>query len=1222
MALGYFDQPVGRRAPQIGYGSGGYFPVDPQMASEPLTEEERESLLGMVAGRTMQGAGALLDFIDTPASWLRDVVAGQNPGSGTTPGEMLEAWGLHPDADALGGWGRPAAEFAAGVTFDPLNVIGGGASKAGLTALKAGLPRSAQVAASRAKIAANTLGDKYARNALESFSKNFNGKTADLLTDQDLLARPLVGPRAASRGQTLRDLADAQAGARRGTQTFSNADAYDELVGVTGSRGALDDILDQPLRYDIGLKLPMSDQVLYGMNVPGGEHLAAGIDRAGQALRWSAPGRAASAMVHNDLTGAMDEKGQMIGLAVNDSKRQMGEEGRRLVNQTIAPLAKVINSAKDPAELNRVLRRAIEGYADPGDAAILAANPEIGQFIQSWHKPGGLKESMNKMRREAGLASHEFTDTYGGGYFPRHTNDENFLDRIEELGLAPQPVGAKAHSAMTGDQLGRVGPMYVPGGTDFLNRLSRDPRIAGRLRTAATDDKAAGFILQEIQAEAAKRFPTGRLPNGDPLPFYTLGDARNLARTLHQMDPQSVGKIDLFGASPLEDLARYVVGNYQGVGVNNATFDILNGTAKHAHPSYVQGGNHDALSQVLHRDLGINTVDESGGMAGPLPQGMSRIAGGGQQMEDRLSRFANANGQVDLSAVSVDKDTIRRITRMKEYYSRPELHNALTKATDAITRMWKAPLLAWPAKFTRDWLGGVVMNIVELGNPGDVMRGYGATKSLMQGRLDELDDFLARVPMYKNVPAADRVRRYQEDLAAHDMLGRGRSMDMAGSTQDIAHGTHTIDQFVPGSNPDTTVAYQASDALGALMGGKGPLPMKNAAYSELLDPEGWKPGNFIRGLWDERNNTNAITRYGSRQGDITDKINRLAGYNGMLLQGFNPRVAAAKARKLHIDYSSLTTFERDYLRRLAPFYAYTSRMSMNAAEMIAENPTGRYTQLTMRAPRDIMQNGQDDEGYVPESIRNSYGMPSSGIGTPFGGPKEGVQPWITDVDIPGIDQINMFQPVFDTTGSLDASGTLFKSAEDIIGKNANPIVKSLWEMGTGIDTFTKRPIKDMDTAAGQVAEELFGIHPDSAYGQAIRSAKPILDASPFAPRVLQIMNRMTDDEKVPDIRDRAFQTGVNMFSGVKFQNVDDQTRRRDARKKIAELLSDDPLVRSYTQPFIPKDALPFADPDLVDLMSLDRQLSRELKTERDLQHGIVPTRKRRAKNTQAMSYFE
>lgn len=1227
MSGGYFDAgpySSGRRI-----GTGGYYATDPQLAAQALSEDERESLLEMVSGRTMQGAQALLDFVDTPDSWLRDILAGQPVGSGTTPADLLDSYSLLPDEDSLGGWGRPLAEFATGVVASPWNVIGGGASKAGLTLAKAALPRSAQVAASRAKIAANALGDRYAQNALESFARNFNGKTASLLTDEDLLARPLIGPRMAGRSQTLRDVANAQAGARQGTRTFTAADAMDELTSAAGSASRLQEQLDMPLRYDIGLKLPMSDQVLAGVNLPGGEAMSSAMDLAGQAIRWSAPGRYGNALVNNDLAGALDEKGQIIGTAVNSRKRQMAEEANRLVSETIRPMAELIRNSANPQQLNQVLRRALEGFPNPGDAAILAANPEIGNFVRNWHRPGGLKETMNQMRRTAGLASNEYVDDFGGGYFPRHTNDENFLDRIAQLGPAPQPVGSRAHSAMTGDQMGRVPPMYVPGGTDFLNRLSRDARVSGRNRGVAagianmTDDDAAQIILQEVRSEIARRFPGGRLPNGQRVPNYSLDQARNLAKILHEIDDRAVGAIDLFGASPLEDLSRYIVGNYQAVGVNDAIYDLLNGVSRQGNPNAIPGGRHQSVSQALAQDLGIHTIDRTN-FIGPLPAGMQRLEGGREQMTQRLQRFQNAAGDVDLSEVSVDEDTVRRIARAKEYYAKPEIHNQLTRLTDAITRMWKAPLLAWPAKFTRDWIGGVVMNLVELGNPAEVFRGYGAAKSVIQGRLGELDGFLASVPRYRQIAnPADRIRAYQSDLAAHNMMGRGQSLDWADATQDVARGTHTIDQFVPGMNPETTLGYQAADALGMLTGGAAPLHPRHAAYSELFDRENWNWRRFLGGLWDERNNTNPITRYGSKQGDITDKINRLAGYNGLLLQGFNPREAARRAKTLHVDYSSLTSFERNMLRRLAPFYAYTSRMTMNVAEKILENPTGRYTQLAMRLPRDIMQ-AREDDSYVPESIRNAYGIPSGGVGTPFGGPKEGVQPWLTDIDLPGIDQINQFQPVFNEGGGLDATGTLFKSAEDIVGKNANPIIKSLFEIFTGVDTFTKRPIKDMDTAANQIAEELLGIHPDSMYGQAIRSAKPVLDAAPFAPRILQIANRMTDDEKVPDVRDRLWQTGVNMFSGVKFQNVDDQTRRRDARKKIAEMLEDDPLVRSYTQPFIPKEALPFADPTLVDLMALDRQLSRELKAERDAQHGVVPAtrRKKRRPGVLATSYFE
>lgn len=1207
MSGGYFDQ----KRPGIGYGSGGYFPADPELDTQQLTPEQRETLLSMVANRTMQGAQSLMDFIDIPDAYLRGALSGR-AGESVTPAEFLESWHSLPDADALGGWARPAAEFAAGLLVSPWNVIGGGISKAGGTALRAALPRSAQVAASRARIAANALDTSYARNALDSFRRNFNGKGVDTLTDLELGARPLVGPREAGRSQTLRDLAGAQANQQQ---------AMDDLLDAAGSQARLNKQLDMPLRYDIGLKMPLSDEVLWGANIPGGEAFAQGMDRLGQISRWSSVGRAGNALTNKDLAGSLDEKGQIIGAVVGDAKRRQAEIGRRLVNQTIAPLAGVINQSADPAGLNRALRRALEGYPDPGDAALLAAHPEIGQFVNNWHAPGGLREQFIQGRRAMGLAGNEFEDEWGGMYFPRHTNDENFLDLIEEQGLAPQAVGARAHSAMTGDQLGRVPPMYTPGGTDFLNRLSRDDYVTGRARRATTDDDAAQHILGQVQAEIRRRYPTGRLPNGQPLPNYTLDQARNLAKILHQVSPETVGRLDLFGASPLEDLARYVVGNHQAAGVNEAIFDFLNGAARPLHPSAVPGGNHESIAQVLHRDLGINTIDNRGFM-GPLPAGTPMFAGGRQQMEQRLQRFANAAGEVDLSNMSVDQDTVRRITKLKEYYARPELHNVLTKTVDAVNRIWKGPLLAWPAKFTRDHIGAVIMNLVEMGNPLDVINGYAATKHLMQGQLGKLDGFLAKVPRYAKIAnPADRLKLYQEDLAAYDLMGRGRSLDQVGASQDIQHGTHTIDQFVPGMNPDTTLGYQLEDTIGMLAGGQGPLHPRNAAYSELFNAENWMPRRFFRGLWDERNNTNAITRYGARQGDITDKINRLAGYNGLLLQGYNPREAARRATKLHIDYSSLTAFERDALRRAAPFYAYTSRMSMNAAEKILENPTGRYSQLTMRLPQTIMGNSDEEEGYVPESIRNSYGLPNAFLGTPFGGAKEGVQPWLTDIDIPGIDQINMFQPVFNDAGGLDASGTLFKSVEDAIGKNASPLIKATTEMLTGIDTFTKRPIKDMDTAGNQIAEELFGIHPDSMYGQYIRSAKPLLDMAPFAPRLLQVANRMTDDEKVPDIRDRAWQTGLNMFSGVKIQNVDDQTRRRDARKKIAEMLDDDPLVRSFQQPFIPKEALPYADPELVELMALDRQLSRELKKERDLQKGIAPVTKRR-KHTLATGYFE
>jgi hypothetical protein len=214
----------------------------------------------------------------------------------------------------------------------------------------------------------------------------------------------------------------------------------------------------------------------------------------------------------------------------------------------------------------------------------------------------------------------------------------------------------------------------------------------------------------------------------------------------------------------------------------------------------------------------------------------------------------------------------------------------------------------------------------------------------------------------------------------------------------------------------------------------------------------------------------------------------------------------------------------------------------------------------------------------------------------------------------------MIRPGFKPGGDLDISATGFGTLKDIAGKQLHPWAKSALEALTGENLYTKRPMKDFDPAINQLAEDWLGIHPSSSAGLYLKAASPLVDAVPFVPRVLQISNRLSDDEKIPDIRDRAYQMGINAFSGVKFQNVDDKARRIDARKKIGEILEEDPLIRSFTQPYLPEEALPYADPQLVQLMALERQLGRELKRERDAEAGrLKPTRMR---HTDPMSYFE
>jgi hypothetical protein len=60
---------------------------------------------------------------------------------------------------------------------------------------------------------------------------------------------------------------------------------------------------------------------------------------------------------------------------------------------------------------------------------------------------------------------------------------------------------------------------------------------------------------------------------------------------------------------------------------------------------------------------------------------------------------------------------------------------------------------------------------------------------------------------------------------------------------------------------------------------------------------------------------------------------------------------------------------------------------------------------------------------------------------------------------------------------------------------------------------------------------------------------------------------------------------------MKVQNVTDEARMQDARRKISELLQ--PYSKSFEQRYIPEAQIPFLDPEVARLYLLDRQLNSE-----------------------------
>jgi hypothetical protein len=1112
-----------------------------------------------------------------------DVASGKPLGSGSTGESALKSCGLLPGKESLGGWGRPLAGAGLEMVTDPLNLVtfGTGAfSKAGRAAKAANIFDDAQRVVSRQMLKSGQPLGKYGDNALAAFQKNF-GKTADDLTDADLWARPLVGPRASRRNLSLDELVQAR-NAPDQAKAIKDIDDYLARSGQT-----YQDVAHQKLGGDIGFRLPFSD-VSATFNVPFlGESTARNLDRVGQAVRWSAPGRYLTSAFSNSVMGTVDEGDQILAKQLKRADDAADVVARQKTAQMLQDLPE---EAYTPTA-GRALRNVIEGTADAVEQNLVAKSPGLQNFVRQW---GPTAKQYIDRSRVAGIGSSELADKYGTKYFPRSLDKASF----DKEGAFRQGInkGGKQYSVVSGDQLQRG--YQTPGGTKTIQELSLDSMVAGPNRTLATDREAAAYIKKKLDAKALALFPSGKLPNGKSA-AYGKPQALKLARMLNQLTPDAIAKKHpIFGSHVAEDASRYFMGRERAISRAGLLYDILGSNAKRANFRDIEGGGHTALGQAF-RQLKLrstNITDAAGNVVG--------VEGAKQQILNRLSKRGGFSG-VDLNElkdISIDKRLMERLNRIADFYENPEVQNKFVKFLDDMTRMWKGSILAWPARFTRDWYSGMFSNLLEVRSFRDLHLGYSGAKHLIQGQFDQLEPILARMPRYQGMAAQARRQAFMRDMAGAGILGGRQITDVGQDTAELAAGTTIRDSVLPGISPRTTLGYKAWDALTL---NKGPS-MGRLPEAELFNLANWKkqPGKILDISSEEL--TNPIMRWSSKLGDTTDSINRASGYIGMLLQGISPEEAAKRIKLSQVDYSSLTKVERGFFRKIIPFWSYTSRIGNYIGQTLYNDPGGAMTQLGIRLPERLAQN-DSEAGYVPASVRQKYGfsleplrkMPGvGGVVDVIAPQKQGVTGWLTDIDLPGIDQLNTIKLATNLDGRVDAGQTAWKTAQSFMGTGLHPALKSVAEGMTGYDFYTGRLKKDSESTLQAIGRRTGMFRQYSRQDQIAGAIDPIAQLVPFAPRVLQLARRGVDSQRVESRTARASQMAFNALTGVKIQNVSDDVRRQDAMQKINEIIGDEPNVREFEQTYIPEEAVPYVDPQTLQLYALQRQLGREKREER------------------------
>jgi hypothetical protein len=1122
--------------------------ADERVSADAVTPEERDSVLSDIGQFTGGTVARLADALSLPGDLWRGQLAGK-PGERVTGRDLLRSAGIAGPEDT---WWNFAGGLAADAITDPLSVMTGPAkalTPAGKAAARLAGPVGSLLDTAPTALTRKAISTGMADSALPMVAR----RTKDALQatgrkistlDPATVGRPLYGVRTSRRAGTLDDL----------IKYADDPEAAEKAARQMLGDNQLNALRNQPLAKSFGVGLPMSDPMIVGdfLGKGFGDTYADVLDTAGQALRWSAPGRMTAALFDNQVGGSFDAEEQLTNVANWQARKVGGDAATGDHMLQLARLRLAHPEVFADEEGNRALGRYLEGPAvrKAEDVTYVESRPQLKAYADYWatSRQKSLAES-----RTYGLNGIPLTDKYGIDYLPRKA------DPALELAARGDRKLGQLLSVFAPDALQRKSYLQVPGGRDTIIDLSRDTQVSGSKRA----------LQREVDASAYIRNKLNGMVSGD-MPQVSRQQADRLARLLARLPDDVVQKSPLFGQHPTEMIGSYLTSKGQNIGTAKTLLDSLATFAVNTPAKEVAGSRHLTLPAALKK-LGLRTYEDStddlfeviGEGADAVTRTIPQQSGAAAQMRDRLGKLLGVEpDSISLNNFSIPEEHIDRLTRARDLYSTGDAPSKFMQALDHVTTAWKGSILAWPSRAIRDLYSGNVSNWLEGAWDSDSLSAAsGLVMSGPQARsfLDEL----SKVPRWQG---NDGVAQFYADLSRAGIVGSGQSTDIGASV--------------------------LNKTAGGQMVGMDPISLSSIG-SELK--KGWNGKDFLTwrsSLKPLAETRNPVMRASERLNSLTDGINRISGWMALVKQGVDPMAAAARIKRAHVDYSSLSSFERNVMKQVFPWYSYQSRIFREVLRQIAERPGGRYGQL-LQATERAQDSGEDS--YVPAGLRSqfAYAVPAE-----FGGqPAPGTQTYVTDLDFPGFDQLNM----------LELAPTLAGTGKGIgrqIGMQMHPLARLGLESVTGQDLFTNRPIGESTSTLDAIARKVTG----DPNADVPFLPEKLLEITPFLGRPLGVARTLLDDRGGQSFGHRLSKAGLNAVSGLKVRDVSQQDALSDAMRQIEESI--DPYTRDFTQTFIPEQLQPSVPQWALRRLAVSRALARERRAERQ---GATLARKNKPK---------
>jgi len=455
----------------------------------------------------------------------------------------------------------------------------------------------------------------------------------------------------------------------------------------------------------------------------------------------------------------------------------------------------------------------------------------------------------------------------------------------------------------------------------------------------------------------------------------------------------------------------------------------------------------------------------------------------------------------------IPQDVADALVRATKPFTMPETLEPVKRAWDSILNLTKSWLTqAFPSFHVRNLMSGMWQNYVIMG-AGGLTDAYSSAAKMLRGQAVE---GLGNLPLFRGMTDEQATKALADMAFGRGVTGGHAATDLVG--MDAA--TDVLKRL-PGAFPNRKAGMSmVPEYLAGMMGQRG---------------GSWNPMD-ARGVRGATESNNWLLQAGEGVGTEIEHLGRVAGFIGLVKKGYVPDVAAAMTKAGHVDYTAMTKFEREVMKRIFPFYAWTRGNVPHQLKLLAENPGGP-TGVAIRAST----RANEQPGFTPEYL-------GQGVAVPVGAEENGTQRFLSQLGLP-----------FEDLGQLPSPGRM------VLG-NLGPIPKYLYESMSGQQAFSGRDLRDLHSRMGEL-----GLPMPVA-------TENLLMNSPLA-RVVSTAGTIADERKDPLTK------LLNLTTGVRMSDVNTQRARDVALREYTEdLLRGQPGVNRFERLFVSPTNLPLLSP--------------------------------------------